>query len=276
MEANSQLDVELSRAFANEQEKLQEIYDDAQLLLKRTHKDHFDLLVVLGSGLLEAADLIGEIEETLPFFDIPGVKDPAVEGHGHNIFSVNYEGKNILVYTGRSHLYEDLDPYTLCLPVRVAAATGIKAAFLTNAGGCLRDWNLGELMAISDHMNFSGASPFNGPVFTDISGVWDKELLETISPLADRQGVYAMFRGPEYQTVAESKFLQMIGVDNVGMSTILEAMALHQLGVKVSGVSVVSDLSFAEEIASQETVIKAVQSSIPKIVEIVQAIAREL
>lgn len=267
---------ELERAFETEPTRVRSILDDAELLLRRCDLDSFDMLVVLGSGYLPLAEQIGDIRAEFPFFEIPGVKTPTAQGHGDKIMAVKHRDKNILVYTGRSHLYEGLDPYTVCLPERVAAATGIKCVFLTNAGGTVQDWALGDSMTITDHINLSGASPFSGPCFTDISQVWDPELSMIISQFTNREGTYCICKGPEYQTFAESRYLKTIGVDMVGMSTVLEAIALHQLGIKVCGVSLVSDLSFSTEEVSQDTVISAVHNSLPQVLEAIHSVADSL
>ena len=139
---------------------------------------------------------------------------------------------------------------------RIAAAAGVRGAVLVNAGGCLRSWRIGEVMAITDHLNLTGSSPFDGPVFTDVRCVWDDELADILGGVSERSGVYAALRGPEYQTMAETRMLESIGADCVGMSTVLEAIALHQLGVRVAGMSVVSDLSFAQAPTDPDEVVR--------------------
>ncbi len=242
----------------------------ARLIASRSGADRHDALVVLGSGLRDALDRIGSIDARIPLSELPGVPVPAVEGHGAELLSMRVAVPSggearVLVATGRVHLYEGYTPSQVCRLVRICAMTGIRAAFLTNAGGCLRDWKLGELMAIEDHFNFSGASPFEGPVFTDIWSIWSARFNSLLDGIVDRMGTYALLRGPEFQTAAESRMLAANGVDNVGMSTILEAIALHQLGVEVAGLSVVSDLSFDPAPTEHEDVLRAMAVATPKV-----------
>ena len=197
----------------------------------------------------------------------------------------------VLVATGRSHLYEGLAPTQIVQLSRIAAAAGVEFALLTNAGGCLYRpggentvsgvcipdtaragatakedrWQLGDLMVIDDHVNLSGASPFTGPVFVDIWQIWDRELSAVLSGIAPRRGVYALLRGPEFQTAAETRALAGLGIDMVGMSTVLEAIALHQLGVRVCGLSVTSDFSFSSAPTTHQAVLKAVRGAFPQI-----------
>ena len=205
----------------------------------------------------------------------------------------------VLVATGRSHLYEGLAPTQIVQLSRIAAAAGVEFALLTNAGGCLYRpggentvsgvcipdtaragatakedrWQLGDLMVIDDHVNLSGASPFTGPVFVDIWQVWDRELSAVLSGIAPRRGVYALLRGPEFQTAAETRALAGLGIDMVGMSTVLEAIALHQLGVRVCGLSVTSDFSFSSAPTTHQAVLKAVRGAFPQIRCAVEALA---
>ena len=205
----------------------------------------------------------------------------------------------VLVATGRSHLYEGLAPTQIVQLSRIAAAAGVEFALLTNAGGCLYrpggentacgvcipdtaragatakedKWQLGDLMVIDDHVNLSGASPFTGPVFVDIWQSCDRELSAVLSGIAPRRGVYALLRGPEFQTAAETRALAGLGIDMVGMSTVLEAIALHQLGVRVCGLSVTSDFSFSSAPTTHQAVLKAVRGAFPQIRCAVEALA---
>ena len=159
---------------------------------------------------------------------------------------------------GRTHLYEGHGPGPVVALSRIAGAAGVRGAVLVNAGGCLRGWHIGEVMTITDHLNLTGSSPFDGPVFTDVRSVWDDEFADVLRGVTERSGVYAAVRGPEYQTMAETRMLESAGADCVGMSTVLEAIALHHLGVRVAGMSVVSDLSFAQAPTDPDEVIRLV------------------
>ena len=238
--------------------------EGAHQIARRTGAPYHDLLVVLGSGAADALAAWGEPEASLPLSDLPGVLAPVAPGHDDRLDSyvvsrgqkVGGGGWRVLVAHGRTHLYEGHGPGPVVALARIAAAAGVRGAVLVNAGGCLRSWRIGEVMAITDHLNLTGSSPFDGPVFTDVRCVWDDELADILGGVSERSGVYAALRGPEYQTMAETRMLESIGADCVGMSTVLEAIALHQLGVRVAGMSVVSDLSFAQAPTDPDEVVR--------------------
>ena len=247
--------------------------EGAHQIARRTGAPYHDLLVVLGSGAADALAAWGEPEASLPLSDLPGVLAPVAPGHDDRLDSYvvgrdqeasdqeasEQEGggeRRVLVARGRSHLYEGHGPRPVVALARIAAAAGVRGAVLVNAGGCLRSWRIGEVMTITDHLNLTGSSPFDGPVFTDIRSVWDGELAGALGSITARSGVYAALRGPEYQTVAESRMLADLGADCVGMSTVMEAIALHQLGIRVAGMSIVSDLSFADEPTDPDEVVR--------------------
>lgn len=256
------------------------VRDAGASINQRSGVDRHHLLVVLGSGFAPVAEQVGLINAVIPFAEIPGLPTPTAEGHGSNVYSltvpVGDSSVNVLVASGRSHLYEGLTPTEVCRFVRVGALTGVDAALLTNAGGCLEAWNLGDLMVISDHLNFTHNSPFVGPVFTDISGVWDARLQTLLGALTQRQGTYAALCGPEFQTQAESRWLRSSGAHMVGMSTVLEAISLHQLGVRVAGISLVSDLSFAPTACTHEEVLAAAQGAQPTLKRIIESLCQHL
>lgn len=242
--------------------------EGAHQIARRTGAPYHDLLVVLGSGAADALAAWGEPEASLPLSDLPGVLAPVAPGHDDRLdsyvvgrdqeVSERESGgeRRVLVARGRSHLYEGHGPRPVVALARIAAAAGVRGAVLVNAGGCLRSWRIGEVMTITDHLNLTGSSPFDGPVFTDIRSVWDGELAGALGSITARSGVYAALRGPEYQTVAESRMLADLGADCVGMSTVMEAIVLHRLGVRVAGMSIVSDLSFAQASTDPDEVVR--------------------
>ena len=247
--------------------------EGAHQIARRTGAPYHDLLVILGSGAADALAAWGEPEASLPLSDLPGVLAPVAPGHDDRLDSYvvgrdqeasdqeasEQEGggeRCVLVASGRSHLYEGHGPRPVVALARIAAAAGVRGAVLVNAGGCLRSWRIGEVMTITDHLNLTGSSPFDGPVFTDIRSVWDGELAGALGSITARSGVYAALRGPEYQTVAESRMLADLGADCVGMSTVMEAIVLHRLGVRVAGMSIVSDLSFAQAPTDPDEVVR--------------------
>ena len=238
--------------------------EGAHQIARRTGVPRHDLLVVLGSGTADALAAWGEPAVSLRLSDLPGVLAPVAPGHEDRLDSyvvargrrISGEEQRVLVARGRTHLYEGHGPAPVVALARIAAAAGVRGAVLVNAGGCLRSWRIGEVMTITDHLNLTGSSPFEGPVFTDVRGVWDDELTDILSGFTDKAGVYAALRGPEYQTMAEARMLESVGADCVGMSTVLEAVALNQLGVRVAGMSIVSDLSFAQTPTEPDEVVR--------------------
>ena len=242
--------------------------EGAHQIARRTGAPRHDLLVVLGSGAADALASWSEPAASLRLSDLPGVMVPVAPGHEDRLDSyavargrksggqeVGGE-RRVLVAHGRTHLYEGHGPGPVVALSRIAAAAGVREAVLVNAGGCLRSWHIGEVMTITDHLNLTGSSPLDGPVFTDVRSVWDDELADVLRGVTERSGVYAAVRGPEYQTMAETRMLEFAGADCVGMSTVLEAIALHQLGVRVAGMSVVSDLSFAQAPTDPDEVVR--------------------
>ena len=242
--------------------------EGAHQIARRTGAPRHDLLVVLGSGAADALASWGEPAASMRLSDLPGVMVPVAPGHedrldsyvvarGRRMAGQEVGGeRRVLVARGRTHLYEGHGPGPVVGLSRIAAAAGVRGAALVNAGGCLRSWHIGEVMTITDHLNLTGSSPFDGPVFTDMRSVWDGELAGALGSITARSGVYAALRGPEYQTVAESRMLADLGADCVGMSTVMEAIVLHRLGVRVAGMSIVSDLSFAQAPTDPDEVVR--------------------
>lgn len=219
-------------------------------------------LVVLGSGLADALDQAwGEPAFAVSLGSIPGLVAPVADGHGGELRAYAGARGTVLVATGRTHLYEGRGVRAVTALARAAAAAGVERAVLTNANGCLRSWCLGDVMAITDHVNLSGVSPFTGPLFLDVSAVWDRAMTRALCGPCQREGVYAILRGPEYQTLAEARVLAGLGIDCVGMSTVMEALTLHALGVRVAGMSVVSDLSFAKAPTDPGAVVEAASAA---------------
>ncbi len=225
-------------------------------------------LVVLGSGLVDALDSWGDPDYQGRLSELSGVLAPVADGHldKYAIF-----GKTLVTY-GRTHLYEGHGPDPVTVLPKIAVGAGVKRAVLCNANGCLRDWKLGDVMAISDHANFTAVSPFSGTFFTDIWSLWNPQLLAVAQQYVQRVGTYGILRGPEYQTPLESRILRDAGVDCVGMSTIMEALTLHALGVEVAGLSVVSDLSFAPGSTDPSAVVEIAQRANATLAQAINAI----
>ncbi|MFI6320610.1 purine-nucleoside phosphorylase [Nonomuraea sp. NPDC050556] len=220
--------------------------DAAAALKSATGLDTFDAALVMGSGWVPAADVIGQTVAEVPVGDLPGFAPPVVAGHGGKVRVVRTEsGKHALIFLGRTHLYEGRGPEVVVHGVRTAAAAGVRTIVLTNAAGGLRPetQNVGDPVLISDHINMSGANPITGTTFIDLTEVYSKRLRALVHEIdpSIAEGVYVAFRGPTYETPAEIRMLRTLGGDMIGMSTVLEAIAAREAGLEVLGVSLVTN-----------------------------------
>lgn len=209
--------------------------------------------VVLGSGLAAFADVLSDAR-VVPIDSIPHLAVPQVSGHSKNLVFGRIGNVRLACFSGRVHAYEGHSVDKVVLPVRLLAALGCRAVLLTNAAGGIRaDFEAGELMLISDHINLTGKNPLVGPNepglprFPDMTEVYDAGFCTLARDAAQasnldlKEGVYAGVLGPSYETPAEIRMLRAIGADAVGMSTVLEAIALRHLGVRVGGVSAITN-----------------------------------
>ncbi len=216
----------------------------ARDLAARTGADRHDVAIVLGSGWVPAADQLGTPSAEIAVTELPGFAAPVVAGHAGRVRSVTVGGRRVLVFLGRTHLYEGIGVEPVVHAVRVAAAAGCTTIVLTNAAGGLRtEYAVGQPVLISDHLNLTGRSPITGPTFVDLTDLYSARLRE-LARGADPtlvEGVYAALPGPHYETPAEVRMLQGMGADLVGMSTALEAIAARAAGCEVLGVSLVTN-----------------------------------
>lgn len=209
--------------------------------------------VVLGSGLGALSRAV-ESAIRIPYAEIPGFPAPTVAGHAGELIAGAVEGVPVILQSGRFHLYEGHDPATVALPVRVFAELGIETLIVTNAAGGLRPtFRPPLLMLIADHVNLMWRNPLLGAVvpgeerFPDMSCPYDAALRAFASDVARdngidfQEGVYAAVLGPSYETPAEVRMLQRIGADAVGMSTVPEVLAARARGVRVLGVSSITN-----------------------------------
>ncbi len=177
--------------------------------------------------------------------DLPGFAPPIVPGHAGVVRSVSLAaGGRALVFLGRTHLYEGHGPEAVVHPIRVAAAAGCRLVVLTNASGALDPaWPPGTAVLISDHLNLTGATPLRGATFVDLTDLYSARLramCRLIDPSLP-EGVYAQFRGPQFETPAEVRMAGVLGAQLVGMSTALEAIAARAAGLEVLGISMVTN-----------------------------------
>ena len=222
---------------------------DADALRARCGVERFSVAVVLGSGLGAFADALDGAER-FPMSELAGFPAPAVAGHAGEIVVGRLGAHDVLVLAGRVHLYEGYSPHQVCHGVRVAAAAGVHTTVLTNAAGGIRgDLAVGSLVGIADQINLSGANPLTGPhdgpqpSFVDLSAAYDPDLRAlAVAVQPDlAEGVYASLAGPSFETPAEIRMLAGMGADLVGMSTAGETIASRHLGVRVAGISLVTN-----------------------------------
>jgi len=218
----------------------------AEVLARLTGVERHDVVLVLGSGWVPAAELLGEASHDFAVTDLPGFAAPAVAGHAGRVRSIQAGDKRLLVLLGRTHLYEGLGVAAVAHGVRTAAAAGCRTAVLTNGcGGLNPEWTPGTPVLISDHLNLTGRSPLEGARFVDVTDLYSsrlRALCREIDPSLP-EGVYAQFPGPHYETPAEIRMVRAVGGDLVGMSTGLEAIAAREAGMEVLGVSLVTNLA---------------------------------
>ncbi len=212
--------------------------------------------IILGSGLNDFAD---RIKNPLIFSynDVPHMEAGLVSDHRGQVVYGEYKGKKVIIMAGRFHYYENRDMDKTAFPARVMVSLGVKRFIITNAAGCVNtNWNAGDLMLISDHINLSGNNPLIGknldefgPRFPDMTYTYNKELREKLIAAAAekgiqlREGVYAMFTGPSFETPAEIRFARIIGADAAGMSTVPEAIVANHAGREIIGISFLSNMA---------------------------------
>lgn len=218
----------------------------ADALARLTGVERHDLAVVLGSGWLPAAELLGETTSEVDTTDVPGFSAAAVEGHSGKIRSVRAGDRHVLVFLSRTHYYEGKGVQAVVHPVRAAAAAGCRTIVLTNGCGGIREsWSPGTPVLIRDHINLTARSPIEGAHFVDLTDLYSsrlRALCREVEPALD-EGVYVQFPGPHYETPAEVEMARRIGGDLVGMSTTLEAIAAREAGMEVLGISLVTNLA---------------------------------
>ncbi|MEW6189207.1 MAG: purine-nucleoside phosphorylase [Actinomycetota bacterium] len=232
--------------------------------------------IVLGSGLGGLVDEIAD-KKVIPYRDIPHFPIPMTPGHLGNLVSGKFEGKGVIVMQGRPHYYEGYTMKGITLPIRVFKGLGVEILILSNAAGGLNpDFNVRDFMVITDHINLMGTNPLIGlndpelgPRFPDMSQVYDERLIEIAQKVAREEGiklykgVYVGISGPSYETPAEIKFLAQIGADAVGMSTVPEAIVANHAGLRVLGISCITDVvSGKKKVTHEEVLVQAEKAEV--------------
>lgn len=253
----------------------------AQELRSRTGVESYDAALVMGSGWAPAADVLGAVGTELPNSDLPGFLPPAVEGHAGTIRSVRAEDSELLVFLGRTHLYEGHGVDPVVHGVRTALAAGAGTVILTNAAGGLRpDFAVGQPVLVSDHLNMTGRSPLTGANFVDLTDLYSPELRARARKVRPdlAEGVYAANPGPHFETPAEIRMLRTLGADLVGMSTALEAIAAREGGARVLAISLVTNIAagLADQPLDHAEVLAAGRDAAPNVGELLSGIVERL
>lgn len=247
--------------------------------------------LILGSGL---GDLADEIQNPIvvDYSHIPNFPISTVEGHAGQLIIGELEGKKVMAMKGRFHYYEGYSMEEVTFPVRVMQALGIKCLFVTNAcGGLNPEMHAGALMVISDHINFMGSNPLMGknypelgPRFPDMSRTYDPALVELAHSVGEKlgvktfEGVYLAISGPNYFSKAELRMITRFGADTIGMSTVPEVIAATHGGLKVLGISCITDMAVPDslESISHEQVMEMANQTKPKFIKLVKGILSEV
>lgn len=246
--------------------------------------------LILGSGLGSLADEIEE-KKIVKYEEIPNFPVSTVAGHEGQLVMGMLEGKKVIAMQGRFHFYEGYSMQEITFPVRVMKELGVKMLLVTNAcGGMDPSLYPGALMFIEDHINFTGANPLIGPNndelgprFPDMSTAYDRDLIELGKRVAEKleiqteKGIYTAISGPNYLSAAELRMLRRLGGDTVGMSTVPEVIVARHTGIKVLGISCVTDMAIADDLEPLEhsAVVEVANRTRPKFIKLVKGILKE-
>lgn len=238
----------------------------ADILISRAGGEAPTLGIILGSGLGTLAKDLTEAV-SIPFSELPDFPVSTVSGHAGSIMIGYLRGVRVALLSGRAHYYEHGNAAAMAVPVRTLAALGCEVLALSNAAGSTqRHMAPGSLMALNDHIDFSGKNPLIGypddSRFIDMSNAYDPELRGLLHKVAGQQGtklnegVYAWFSGPSFETPAEIRAITMLGADAVGMSTVPETILARHAGMRVAAVSVITNFAAgmqSEPLSHEET-----------------------
>ena len=262
----------------------------AQAVRARFNKP-VDAAIILGTGLGALADEI-QIETIIDYSDLPNFPLSTVESHKGRLLCGTLAGRTVVAMQGRFHRYEGYSLQQVTYPVRVLRALGAETLIVSNAcGGMHPLWSAGDLMLIADHINLLGDNPLIGPNddalgprFPDMSEPYDASLrviareVAVANGITLREGIYAAVQGPNLETRAEYRFLRAVGADVVGMSTVPEVIVARHGGMRVLGLSIITDqcLPDALESASLEQIIKVARNAEPKLSAVVKGVVARL
>jgi purine-nucleoside phosphorylase len=251
-----------------------------------------ELAIVLGSGLGALADgpeARGGV--SIPFTDLPGFPAPTVAGHGGKVVFCEFEGRKVVLQAGRFHFYEGHPMPLVVTPMRLYGRLGVKAVLLTNAAGALNPaFSVGDLMALTDHINLFGTNPLigpnvgGGPRFPDMTAIYDPAFRNHLRACAKqldqtlREGVYLGLTGPSYETPAEIRAFRSMGADAVGMSTVPEAIVARHEGMRVAGISCLCNMAagILPQALTHQEVLEAGAAAAGRFESLVRAFVRDM
>ena len=256
--------------------KLQEKITEAAEFIKKQGIEDVEIGLILGSGLGELGELGDEVGEAkkIKYDQIPHFPVSTVEGHAGQLVYGQLGGKKVLAMQGRFHFYEGYTLEEVTFPIRVMKELGIHSVIVTNAaGGINTSFAQGELMLITDHINYTGVNPLMGPNdpamgprFTDMSQAYDVAYQQIVREVAKemsldlKEGVYMGYTGPTYETPAEIKMSRIMGADAVGMSTVPEVIVAAHAGLRVIGISCITNLAAGmQESLNHDEVVETTQ-----------------
>lgn len=241
--------------------------------------------IILGTGLGDLVDHMTD-KTYIPYSEIPSFPVSTVEGHSGNLIFGNLGKKRVIAMQGRFHYYEGYDMKQVTFPVRVFQALGVKTLFVSNAaGGMNKEFKVGDVMTITDHINLFPENPLRGRNYSELgtrfpamTEAYDKNLIRLADEIAAEKGirlmhgVYVGVTGPTFETPAEYEYFRVIGGDAVGMSTVPEVIVANHAGMRVYGISVITDLGGKDitDVPTHEEVQKAAGIAQPKCLEIMK------
>ena len=265
--------------------------DEAVSAIRKVTEENYEAGIILGTGLGGLVDEI-EISHEIEYKDIPHFPLSTVESHKGKLIFGKINDKNVVAMQGRFHYYEGYSMQQIVFPVRVMKFLGVKTLLVSNAcGGMNPIYKKGDVMLMLDHINLLGDNPLIGknydelgPRFPDMSEPYDLELISIAENVAlqnkikVQKGVYVAVPGPNLETGAEYRFLRNIGADVVGMSTIPENIAANHMGIKVLGISIITDECFPDSLkpVNVEEIIATAMSAEPKMTLIMKEVINKL
>ena len=264
-----------------------ECVDEAMSVIRQRYRGRPEAAIILGTGLGRLAQDV-DVETVIEYGEIPGFPLSTVESHAGRLLCGTLGGRRVVAMQGRFHRYEGYSLQQVTFPVRVMHRLGAEILIVSNACGGLNPlWSAGDLMLMTDHINLLGDSPLVGPNdarlgvrFPDLSAPYDAALREAARRVAQRcgitlrEGVYVAVPGPNLETRAEYRFLRAIGADVVGMSTVPEVIVALHAGMRVLGLSIITDMCLPDalEPATVERIIAVANRAEPALTDIVRGV----